>query len=86
MNDIWKNDKTDTMIDTLHAVNSICEQWKFAITTLVEEWKQDIDNPWKDDRPMISAFEILQEHIDKVCTMDIRFVILLIKSKRLIVP
>uniref|UniRef100_A0A158Q7Q4 Cytoplasmic dynein 2 heavy chain 1 n=1 Tax=Elaeophora elaphi TaxID=1147741 RepID=A0A158Q7Q4_9BILA len=71
MSDIWKNDTTDTMIDTLHAVISVCEQWKFAITTLVEKWKRDIDNPWKGGKPMISIFEILHKHTDKILSLKL---------------
>lgn len=67
ISNIWKSDTTDTVIDTLQTITSLCEQWKFAITTLVEQWKQDIDNPWEGDKPMISSFEILQKHTDKVC-------------------
>ncbi|VDK88759.1 unnamed protein product [Litomosoides sigmodontis] len=67
MSDVWNSDKTGTMIDALHTINSLCEQWKFAITTLVEQWMCDIDNPWKGGKPMISTFEILQEHTNKAC-------------------
>lgn len=67
MSDIWRSDKTDTMIDTLHAINSICEQWKFTITTLVEQWMYNTDNSWKGSKPMISTFEIFQEHTNKAC-------------------
>ncbi|EJD73854.1 cytoplasmic dynein 2 heavy chain 1, variant [Loa loa] len=58
-------------MDTLHAVISLCEQWKFAITTLIEQWKQDIDNPWKGDRSMILAFEILQKYADKILSLKL---------------
>lgn len=66
-NNMWKSDTKDTMIDTLHTVISIFEQWIFVITTLIEQWKQDFDTPWKgDEKSMISIFETLRNHTDKV--------------------
>ncbi|KAM3726645.1 Cytoplasmic dynein 2 heavy chain [Dirofilaria immitis] len=68
---IWNSGTTDTLVDTLHTIISLCEQWKFGITTLIEQWKQDIDNPWKGDKSTISAFEILQKHTDKILSLKL---------------
>ncbi|VDM23316.1 unnamed protein product [Wuchereria bancrofti] len=67
-NNIWND---DTLIDILHLIISICEQWQFVITTLIEQWKQDIDNPWNDDQSIISIFEIIQKHTDKILSLKL---------------
>ncbi|VIO85992.1 Uncharacterized protein BM_BM17891 [Brugia malayi] len=68
INNIW-NDVT--VIDILHQIISICEQWQFVITTLIEQWKQDIDNPWNGDKSIISIFEIIQKHTDKILSLKL---------------
>uniref|UniRef100_A0A915PL62 Cytoplasmic dynein 2 heavy chain 1 n=1 Tax=Setaria digitata TaxID=48799 RepID=A0A915PL62_9BILA len=70
---IWKSDTSNTTVNTLHVVNSICEQWKFVITTILEQWRQNIDNDaWNGrDKSLISNFEILQKHTDEILSLKL---------------
>ncbi|VDN17050.1 unnamed protein product [Gongylonema pulchrum] len=56
--------------DLLQAANSVCEQWKFVVESLVEQWKQNVDAPWKGDKPAMAAMEILQKQINEILSLQ----------------
>lgn len=70
--ELWRNgDGSEITIDILQTASFLCEQWKFVVQTLTDQWKQDNYVIWKDDELTIQLTEILHERLDKIVSFKL---------------